>query len=55
MNHPDTPNRKYIEQINRAIGSRCDEALLAVLRGDAVFAVVLEEGVQTGTGDLDVV
>jgi hypothetical protein len=53
MNHPDTPNRKHVEQINRAIGSSCDEALLAVLRGDAVLAVVLEEGIQTGAGDLD--
>jgi hypothetical protein len=55
MNHPDAPNRKHIEQINRAIGRRCDEALLTILRGDAVLVVVLVEGVQTGTGDLDVV
>jgi len=55
MHHADTTDRVHVEQIDCAVGGCGDEALLAVLGGDAGLVVVIVEGVETSASDLNVV
>jgi hypothetical protein len=55
MHHADTADRVHIEQIDCAVRGCGDEALLAVLGGDAGLVVVIVEGVEAGARDLDVI
>jgi len=55
MHHANTANCEQVQQIDGTVGVCGNEALLAVLSRDASGTVVVEEGVETCAGDLDVV